>query len=98
MTIMVFLNRRFFLLLATVDIKDFARSILEDPLYQRRLIDRVIRGKAPQIEVLLFHYAYGKPKEHYSGERSLTLEEIVLGSMRSEEEEKRAEAPHTVGG
>lgn len=62
---------------ATVEIKEFARSILEDPLYQKRLKDRVIQGKAPQIEVLLFHYAYGKPKEHFSVERDSTLEELV---------------------
>lgn len=77
---------------ATVEIKEFARSILEDPLYQKRLRDRVIQGKAPQLEVLFFHYAYGKPKEHFTGERYLTLEDLVLGSMQLEEEEKRAEA------
>lgn len=72
---------------ATVEIKDFARSILEDPLYQKRLRGRVVQGKAPQIEVLLFHYAYGKPKEVFSGERSWTLEELVLGLERETGEE-----------
>ena len=62
---------------ATVEIKEFARSILEDPLYQKRLRGRVSQGKATQIEVLLFHYAYGKPKEHFSVERGPTLEELV---------------------
>jgi hypothetical protein len=62
---------------ATVEIKEFARSILEDPLYQKRFRVRIIQGKAPQIEVLLFHYAYGKPKEHFSVERGPTVEELV---------------------
>lgn len=72
---------------ATVEIKEFARSILEDPLYQQRLRNRVIQGKASQVEVLLFHYAYGKPKETFVGERSLTLEELVLGIERETGEE-----------
>jgi hypothetical protein len=62
---------------ATVEIKEFAQSILEDPHYQKRLRNRVIEGKALQIEVLLFHYAYGKPKEHFSVERGPTVEELV---------------------
>ena len=76
---------------ATVEIKEFARSILEDPLYQKRLKDRVIQGKAPHIEALLFHYAYGKPTET-TGEQGATLEELVLEATRRREERKRAEA------
>jgi hypothetical protein len=79
---------------ATVEIKEFARSVLEDPLYQKCLRDRVMQGKAPQIEVLLFHYAYGKPKEHFSVERGPTLEELVLGIDRSPER-NQPEAMHT---
>lgn len=79
---------------ATVEIKEFARSILEDPLYQKRLRGRVGQGKAPQIEVLMFHYAYGKPKEHFSVERGPTLEELVLGIDRSPER-NQPEAMHT---
>ena len=80
---------------ATVEIKDFARSILEDPHYQKRLRDRVIQGKVPQMEVLLFHYAYGKPKEHFVGERSFTLEELVMGSIRTQEDREQPETLHT---
>ena len=82
----------------TVEIKEFARSTLEDPLYQKRLRDRVIQGKAPQLEVLLFHYAYGKPKEHFVGERGLTLKELVLGSMRTQEEKMENESGVSSGG
>lgn len=49
--------------LAKREIKAFARDILESPLYFQRLRARVLAGKAPQIEVLLYHYAYGKPRE-----------------------------------
>jgi hypothetical protein len=47
---------------ATLEIKDFSRSILEDPSYQTNLRQRIINGEAPQIEQLLYHYCYGRPK------------------------------------
>ena len=49
---------------ATLEIKAFALSILTRPKYQahiRRLADH---GKLPpHLETLLYHYAWGKPKE-----------------------------------
>lgn len=66
---------------ATVEIKDFARSLLEDPIYQAKLKQRLRDGDAPQIEVLLHHYAYGKPGDNLKVSGSLSLEELVLGSM-----------------
>jgi len=47
---------------ATIEIKDFSRSILEDTSYQTKLRQRIIDGDAPQIEQLLYHYGYGRPK------------------------------------
>jgi|CXWL01.1.fsa_nt_gi hypothetical protein len=79
----------------TVEVKEFARSILEGPLYQKRLRDRVMQGKAPQIEVLLFHYAYGKPKEHFSVERGPTMEELVSLIHANPERKNQPEALHT---
>jgi hypothetical protein len=48
---------------ATRDIREFARECLESPEYVRRLKDRLTAGKAPHMEQLLAHYAYGKPKD-----------------------------------
>jgi hypothetical protein len=48
---------------ATREIKDFARKFLESPDYVDGMKRRVIAGRAPHVEVLLFHYGYGKPKE-----------------------------------
>lgn len=47
----------------TRDIREFARQQLEDPEYVRRLSARLAAGKAPHMETLLAHYAYGKPKD-----------------------------------
>jgi len=56
----------------SMEIKEFARSILEDPSYQARLKQRLLAGDAPQIEQLLFHYLFGKPRQ----ELELTRREL----------------------
>jgi hypothetical protein len=48
---------------ASSEIKEAARSIVEDAEYVESLKRRVKAGRAPHMETLLFHYAYGKPKE-----------------------------------
>ena len=48
---------------ATLEIRDAARRLLEEPVYLRSVRARLLEGKAPQLEVLLHHYAYGKPKD-----------------------------------
>lgn len=46
---------------ATREIKEAAKRILEDRLYVRDLKKRLRAGEAQSVEVLLYHYAYGKP-------------------------------------
>jgi len=48
---------------ATREIRDASRALLERPDYVRSLQRRLDAGKAPHMETLLHHYAYGKPKE-----------------------------------
>lgn len=50
---------------ATLAIKEIATGLLEDPAYQTSLAERLIAGKAPHMETLLHHYAYGKPVERF---------------------------------
>lgn len=47
----------------TREIQAFAAKMLEDADYVKELAVRLRRGKAPHVETLLYHYAYGKPKE-----------------------------------
>ena len=49
----------------TLEVREFARHLIEDPEYQAGLRRRMIAGKAPQMEMLLFSYAYGKPVERH---------------------------------
>jgi hypothetical protein len=44
---------------ASREIKDVARRILEDAAYQAGLVTRLRAGRTPHVEVLLFHYAFG---------------------------------------
>lgn len=56
----------------TREAKALAKSIIEDAEYQGRLLRDARRGKlAPPIEAQLWHYAYGKPKEHVAVEGGL---------------------------
>jgi hypothetical protein len=47
----------------TNEVRDAARAIVDDPVYREALKLRVIAGTAPHMETLLFHYAYGKPRD-----------------------------------
>jgi hypothetical protein len=48
---------------ATSAIREAAQKLLEDKDYQAALKTRLRRGTAGAVEPLLYHYAYGKPKE-----------------------------------
>jgi len=44
------------------------RAIADDPTYRRKLLkDLQARRLAPAIEVMLWHYAYGVPKQPVEG-------------------------------
>ena len=46
----------------TEDAREFARRFLGDAEYQSSLLDRLIRGQAPRIELHLWELAFGKPR------------------------------------
>lgn len=49
---------------ATQEVKALCQRLVEDPVYQAGFVVRLNDGKlAPQLEALVWHYAYGKPKE-----------------------------------
>ncbi len=57
----------------TLNIKAHARAVIEDPCYQARLRARLLDGSAPQLEVLLHYYAYGKPKLEVGMDNKITV-------------------------
>jgi hypothetical protein len=47
----------------TVEVREAARRLVEDPSYRESLAKRLLKGTAAHMETVLWHYAYGKPKE-----------------------------------
>ena len=49
---------------ATTEAKEACARIVDDPVYREKLLSRALKGTlAPPVEVMLWHYAKGKPKE-----------------------------------
>lgn len=48
---------------ATREVRQLARRLVEDREYQANVRQRLRAGEAGALEPLLWHYAYGKPKE-----------------------------------
>ena len=46
------------------DVRQVARSLIEDEVYLRRLRERLHSGEvSPPVETMLWYYAFGKPAE-----------------------------------
>lgn len=61
-------------------IKQWSKEILESQAYRDAVKMRLISGKAPALEKMLFHYAYGKPPESMIVEVGSTLAEVIAFS------------------
>ena len=49
---------------ATKEVKELSRRLVLDPEYQQKLKQRLLKGTlTPVVECLLWHYAFGKPKD-----------------------------------
>jgi hypothetical protein len=46
---------------ASADVRVRARALVEDPVYVLGLKRRILDGKSVPLEIMLHHYAYGKP-------------------------------------
>ena len=71
---------------ATLEIKEFARNFLMSDRYRKTLERRILAGTAPQIEVLLHHYAFGKPTDKYVEPAPPARPEANLLSRMTKEE------------
>lgn len=47
---------------ATVEVREAARRLVEDPAYFESLRARLVRGQAGAMEVAPWHFAFGKPR------------------------------------
>lgn len=62
---------------ATSEIREWARSVLESEEYRERIERRIIAGRAPQIEKMLYHYAYGRPTTENQATEGQNLVELI---------------------
>jgi hypothetical protein len=73
-------------------IAGFARSIIEDPIYQANFRERAHGGSlAPALETMLYHYAYGRPRDQQPDDQAFVeqLMTVVLkhaGSPQAQQE------------
>ncbi len=47
----------------TTEAREFARRLVDDEEYRRRLRERLLAGSAGPMEILLWAYAHGKPPD-----------------------------------
>ena len=53
--------------------REMTTRLVTDPVYVANLRERLVAGKAPHMETLLHHYAFGKPKDTTAHEGALAL-------------------------
>lgn len=72
------------------DVKLFCRSVIEDPEYRQRIRQQAIAGTLPPpLEIALWTYAYGKPKDQTQVEAAEQTQSAVA-AMSLEERAARA--------
>jgi hypothetical protein len=47
----------------TTEVRDLARKLLADKAYRQSLRRRLVNGTLGALEIVLWQYAYGKPKD-----------------------------------
>jgi hypothetical protein len=70
---------------ATREIKAAAQRLVTDPAYIKSLKDRLLKGRAPQMEILLHYYAYGKPRDRVEHSGSVTMPAQVIFELHRTE-------------
>ena len=59
---------------ATTEVKAICAAIVDDPAYRKTLVARAKAGELPPaLEAMLWHYAYGKPKEQIEHAGGITI-------------------------
>lgn len=67
----------------TQEAREVAQRLVGDPKYQAQLVQRLEAGKlAPGVEVMLWNYAYGKPKEQVDVNVTSPLVEALATALR----------------
>jgi hypothetical protein len=65
----------------TLQVQRMCRQLVADPLYQERLRERLIAGTLGQMEVVIWHYAFGRPKESLDVRLEVAGEDLAKLSL-----------------
>lgn len=70
----------------TREVQTVAYRLVNDPKYRKRLRERLREGTAGQMELTLWYYAFGKPKEtiEYRGD-PLVLQQLLVEVISARE-------------
>ena len=73
----------------TREAQELASALIDgDPDYLEGLKERIKAGKAPHMEVLLWHFRYGKPKDQVDVSVSVAVAAEVLADRLTADELK----------
>jgi len=75
----------------TAELRQWAAQVISDPVYQKRLRERLLSGEAGRMEMVLWQYACGKPAGEPDGadpfeKFAVTLDRILNRQERGENE------------
>lgn len=72
--------------IATVEAREAAAQLVDDPAYREALKERLIAGRChAAVETMLWYYAKGKPKETIALEGGATPVKVDLSALSLEE-------------
>ena len=78
----------------TTEVRAAANALIDDPIYRERLADDLRKREvAPAIEVLLWHYAKGKPTDIIEMQGALRVSTMTDEELRARALELIAKSP-----
>lgn len=67
----------------TTEVRDICNRLVDDPEYREALRKRMISGSAGSIEILIWHYAKGKPVNRVETGRPGAFSELTNEELRA---------------
>ena len=78
---------------STVEVREIATRLVEDPEYRQQLVKRMRTGKlSPQMEALMWAYAYGRPVDRLEIDGRMTTESLDVTKLSDAELTERLRA------
>ena len=55
-----------------------SRKLVSDPAYLKSVEQRLLEGRAPNLETLLWHYAYGRPAQQVNLDGQMAVAQVTV--------------------